>query len=211
MKTRRGDNSTFSIFNFTLLVALCAAVGGCFDEPEPAYKSVPAECRVYLDGKALKSVDWADAAFAAGERIDYLNLDRNQLESVDGVERLVGLKWLRLNGNRLTKLPDLRALVSLRRIYLRDNRFDSVPDTLKDLPSLTDIELSGNPIKEIPSWLLEKKGLKNLSFNRTRITALPPDLSAWSSLQSLQLGELSLPDVEMARIRKALPNVTIVF
>ena len=127
------------------------------------------------------------------------------------MERLVGLKWLRLNGNKLSKLPDLRALVSLRRIYLRDNRFDSVPDTLKDLPSLTDIELSGNPIKEIPSWLAEKKGLKNLSFNRTRIAALPQDLSAWSSLQSLQLGELTLSDGEMARIRKALPNVAIVF
>ena len=59
--------------------------------------------------------------------------------------------------------------------------------------------------------LAEKKGLKNLSFNRTRITALPQDLSAWSSLQSLQLGELTLSDGEMARIRKALPNVAIVF
>lgn len=211
MKTKQEDRSTFSIFNFTLLVALCAAVSGCFDEPEPAHKTVPPECRVYLDGKALKSVDWGDAAFAAGERIDYLNLDRNQLESVDGVEKLVGLKWLRLNGNKLSKLPDLKALSSLRRIYLRDNRFEAVPEALKELPSLTDIELSGNPIKEIPSWLAAKKGLKNLSFNRTRITALPPDLSPWSSLQSLQLGELSLSDGEMARIRKALPNVAIVF
>ena len=211
MKTRPDDNSTFSIFNFTLLIALCVAMGGCFDEPEPAYKSVPAENRVYVKDAGLEKVDWSSAAFAAGENIDYINLDRNKLVSVDGVEKFTGLKWLRLNENKLESLPDLKPLSRLRRIYLRDNKFTVVPETLKDLPELTDIELSGNPIKEIPSWLAEKKGLKNLSFNRTQLTSLPADLSAWKSLHSLQLGELKLSKDEMARIRKALPSVAIVF
>ena len=211
MKTRPGDNSTFSIFNFTLLVALCAAVGGCFDEPEPAYRSVPAENRVYMKDAALEKVDWSSAAFGAGENIDYINLDRNKLASVDGVEKFTGLKWLRLNKNALASLPDLKPLSRLRRIYLGDNKFTTVPETLKDLPALTDIELSGNPIKEIPSWLSEKKGLENLSFNRTQLTALPADLSAWKSLHSLQLGELRLSKEEMTRVRKALPSVAIVF
>ena len=86
-----------------------------------------------------------------------------------------------------------------------------MPETLKDLPSLTDIDLSGNQIKDIPAWLAAKKGLKNLSFSRTRVTKLPEDVSAWKSLTSLQLGELSLSAAEMARIREALPNVAIVF
>ena len=43
------------------------------------------------------------------------------------------------------------------------------------------------------------------------MTALPQNLEAWSTLQSLQLGELALSALEMARIRKALPNVAIVF
>ena len=211
MKTRSEDHSTFSIFNFTLLVALCAAVGGCFDEPEPAYKSVPAENRVYVKDAGLEKVDWSSAAFGAGESIDYINLDRNKLVSVDGVEKFTGLKWLRLNENKLESLPDLKPLSRLRRIYLRDNKFTVVPETLKDLPELTDIELSGNPIKDIPAWLAERKGLKNLSFNRTQLTSLPADLSAWKSLHSLQLGELKLSKDEMARIRKALPSVAIVF
>ena len=192
-------------------VALAAFAAGCFNEPEPAYKSVPAENRVYMKDAALEKVDWASPAFAAGKNIDYINLDRNKLASVDGVEAFTGLKWLRLNDNRLESLPDLKALGELRRIYLRDNRFAAVPETLKDLPMLTDIELSGNPIREIPSWLAEKKGLKNLSFNRTQLTALPADLSAWKSLQSLQLGDLNLSKDEMGRIRKALPSVAIVF
>ena len=187
-----------------ILLALCAATG-CFNEPEPAYKSVPAENRVYLSDKGLKVVPEVNA------KADYLNLDRNQLEKADGVERLVELKWLRLNDNKLTALPDLKALGSLRRIYLKNNRFTSVPETLKDLPALTDVDLSGNPVKEIPAWLAEKKGLKNLSFSRTQLSKLPENLEAWKTLQCLQLGDLSLSPTEMARIRKALPNVAIVF
>ena len=182
-----------------------ALLSGCFNEPEPAYKSVPAENRVYLSDKGLKALPQVNA------KADYLNLDRNQLEKADGVEKLAELKWLRLNDNRLSSLPDLKGLAKLRRIYLKNNRFTAVPETLKDLPSLTDVELSGNPIKEIPAWLAEKKGLKNLSFSRTQLTRLPADLSAWKSLQSLQLGDLAISAEEMARIRKALPNVAIAF
>ena len=189
----------FSFFLFPLLFA------GCFNEPEPAYKSVPAENRVYLSDKGLKALPQVNA------KADYLNLDRNQLEKADGVEKLVELKWLRLNDNKLAALPDLKGLVKLRRIYLRNNRFTAVPETLKDLPSLTDIDLSGNPIKEVPQWLAEKKGLKNLSFSRTQVSKLPENLEAWTSLQCLQLGDLNISAAEMARIRSALPNVAIVF
>ena len=189
----------FSFFLFTFCLS------GCFNEPEPAYKSVPAENRVYLNDKALKAVPEVNA------KADYLNLDRNQLEKADGVEKLTELKWLRLNDNKLVALPDLKGLVNLRRIYLRNNKFAAVPETLKELPSLTDIDLSGNPIKEIPTWLAEKKGLKNLSFSRTQVVKLPENLEAWKTLQCLQLGDLNIPAAEMARIRSALPNVAIVF
>ena len=189
----------------TLLVTALVAVAGCFNEPEPAYKTVPAENRVYLSDKGLKAFPQVNA------KADYLNLDRNQLEKADGVEKLTELKWLRLNDNRLAALPDLKPLTKLRRIYLKNNRFAAVPETLKDLPSLTDVDLSGNPVKEIPAWLAQKQGLKNLSFSRTQVAKLPDDLTAWKSLQSLQLGDLRLTAEEMARIRKALPAVAIVF
>ncbi len=192
---------------FIAVAALGCAAAGCFNEPEPVYKSVPAESRVYLSDKGLADLAKVDLSKVG----DYLNLDRNALTNVNPVAKLEGLKWLRLNDNKLSALPDLKALVNLRRIYLKNNRFASVPETLKDLPSLTDIDLSGNPISEVPAWLAQKTGLKNLSFTQTRIRKLPEDLSAWQTLQSLQLGELNLSAEEMARIRAALPKVAIVF
>ena len=202
LEVGRMGNSALFPFSF-FLFAFCLV--GCFNEPEPAYKSVPAENRVYLSDKGLKAVP------AVNPKADYLNLDRNEVTNVSAVASLAELKWLRLNDNKLAALPDLKALVNLRRIYLKGNRFTAVPETLKDLPALTDVDLSVNPIKEVPSWLAEKKGLKNLSFSRTMVTKLPENLDAWKSLQSLQLGDLSISPEEMARIRKALPNVAIVF
>ena len=198
-------HSVIRLFGDSVIVAALCAATGCFNEPEPAYKSVPAENRVYLSDKGLKTLPEVNA------KADYLNLDRNQLTNVDAVAKLSGLKWLRLNDNKLSALPDLKALVNLRRIYLKNNRFTAVPETLKDLPSLTDVDLSGNPIKEIPQWLAEKKGLKNLSFSRTQVTKLPENLEAWKKLESLQLGDLSISAAEMARIRAALPAVAVPF
>lgn len=188
-------------------LSLITFIAGCFDEPTPAYKVVPAEARQYHQEKGLSDL----SSLSLPEATDYLNLDRNELVSVEGVEKLVNLKWLRLNENRLSTLPDLSNLKSLRRIYLRDNRFTAVPETLQALPALTDIELSGNKIRVIPEWLAKKEGLENLSFNRTELIRLPEDLSAWKSLKSLQLGELKLASAEMARIRAALPHTAIVF
>ena len=185
---------------------------GCFQEPTPGYKVLPEGSQVYLSGKGLRDLSSEKAALALGDKITYLNLDRNVLETLPPeIPALAGLKWLRLNENRLSALPDISKLANLRRIYLRGNRFASVPPALKDLPALTDVELSDNPIAEIPDWLAQKKGLQNLSFNRTKIRRLPDDLSAWRSLKSLQLGGLALPLDEMKRIRAALPGTAIVF
>lgn len=186
--------------------AALAAAGGCFDEPVSAIDVVPSENRVYRKDENLGEVP-SDI----NPKADYLNLDRNVITNAAAVSGLKELKWLRLNDNRLSALPELEKLVKLRRIYLRNNRFTAVPPQLKDLPSLTDIDLSGNPISEIPSWLSEKKGLKNLSFSRTKIEKLPENLEALRTLHSLQLGDLRMSAAEMARIRKALPKVAIVF
>ncbi len=196
----------------TLVAGALALAAGCFNEPTPAYKTVPPEARVYLQDRGLKDLSSCAAQLKAGAVIDYVNLDRNELETFPAeLASLTGLKWLRLNDNRLSALPDLKALAKLRRLYLRGNRFEKIPEALKELPALTDLDFSSNPIAEIPDWLAAKKGLEGLSFNRTRLVKLPDDLSAWKSLKQLQLGDLKLSAEEMARIRKALPATAIVF
>ena len=199
-------------FKFILCaVGASALAAGCFNEPVPAERVVPKEARVYLTGKGLSDLS-AQRAVLRPEVVDYVNLDHNSLTNVDEVASLENLKWLRLNDNRLTRLPNLSKLVKLRRIYLARNQFAEVPAELKELPQLESIDLSDNPIAAIPAWLAEKKGLLHLSLNRTRIRKLPADLSAWQTLKTLQLGDLTLEDPsDYARIRAALPNTAVVY
>ena len=203
--------------NFALVALMltipASILAGWFNEPTPAYKQVPKEARIYLQDRNLKDLKQVQELFKAGDIIDYVNLDRNELEVFpEELLSLKGLKWLRLNDNKLTQIPTLDNLVNLRKIYLRDNNLTAVPEGLKNLPRLTDIDLSGNSkIKEVPEWLAKKEGLEHLSFSRTSIIRLPEDLSAWKSLKSLQLGELNMSLNEMARIRAALSETAIVF
>ena len=193
------------------MVALALAAAGCFNEPTPATVTVPEGARLYLQDRALRDLS-SCRELLKPELVDYVNLDRNELEEFPAeLSTLTGLKWLRLNRNKLSSLKDVSPLVNLRRIYLKGNRFTSVPEELKALPALTDVDLSQNPITEVPDWLVAKKGLENVSFTETLLKKLPDDLSGWESLTSLQLGGLRLAPDEMARIRRALPNVTIVF
>ena len=218
-----------SIIGFSFFIFLA----GCFDEPVPAYKTVAPETRVYLKERGLETLTVGavlenglafvqDAgytnlsALVSGEfdpkSLEYLNLDRNALKNVDELARFTSLKWLRLNGNALESLPDISGMKDLRRLYLSGNAMKSVPETVKDLPSLTDLDLSGNPIESVPDWLAKKPGLQHLSLSRTRVSSLPADISAWKSLKSLQLGELNgFGKAEMERVRASLPDTTIVF
>ena len=117
---------------------------------------MPEGARVYLHDQGLKDLSSCQDALRP-DVVDYLNLDRNQLTNVDAVASLTGLKWLRLNENRLAALPDLSGLKKLRRVYLRNNKFTQVPETLKDLPELTDLDLSWNDVTEVPDWLAKRE------------------------------------------------------
>ena len=202
---------------FILQLSLAVLLSGCFKEPRSAEDSVPAGTHVYLKDQGLEVLTPGQVLQGGAlkpEAITYLNLDYNALTDVEAVVAFKGLKWLRLNNNKLERLPaDLSALNSLRRLYLRDNAFTVVPPALaKGLPELETLDLSGNPIGEIPDWLAARKGLRHLNLSDTHVKRLPADLSAWRSLVSLQMGGLNgLTLEEMTRIRAALPDTRIVF
>ena len=145
--------------------------------------------------------------------LDYLNLDGNAIAEIpESVGALTKLRWLRLNGNKIKELPAaLAALKDLRRIYLKGNGLTAVPEVVKEWTALEDLTLDGNPITEIPGWLTSLPSLRALSLNGTKVAKLPEDLSAWKRLDLLSLGGCPVPKSEMDRIRKALPDVAIVF
>ena len=64
MRTTDRADSSLSVCGRAFAAALFAAAG-CFNEPEPAYRSVPAENRVYLKERGLGDLSGAGGALAA--------------------------------------------------------------------------------------------------------------------------------------------------
>lgn len=145
--------------------------------------------------------------------LDYLNLDDNAIAEIPaGVGALVKLKWLRLNGNKIKSVPaELASLKDLRRIYLCRNRLEAIPEVVKEWTAIEDVSFDGNPIREVPQWLVELPKLRAISLCGTRVEKLPADLSKWKKLDFIALSSCPVSKEEMQRIRKALPDVAIVF
>ena len=52
----------------------------------------------------------------------------------------------------------------------------SVPDWLRNLPTLTELSLSDNPLTSIPEWLRSLTTLTQLAQPNNRLTTLPESL-----------------------------------
>lgn len=183
-------------------------------------RATPAVQREVLKIKGIKEFYFASNGMktipdfsAWADTLDYLNLDYNAISEIpESVGKLTNLKWLRLNKNKIKELPaSLSSLKDLRRIYLKHNSLVAVPEVIKEWTALEDVSLDGNAITSIPDWLVTMPNLRAVSLNDTQISKLPDDLSPWKNLDMLSLGSCPIGKEEMQRIRKALPDVAIVF
>ena len=119
------------------------------------------------------------------EKVTELELDRKQLTSVKGLEKLAQLESLHLPHNKLTDVKGLENLTQLKELPLDDNQLTSV----KSLEKLTQLEGLWLPRNQ----LTDVKGLKKL----TRLTEL--DLIDNPAITKAQIDEL----------KKALPKCRI--
>ena len=119
------------------------------------------------------------------KKVTELELDRKQLTSVKGLEKLTQLESLHLPHNKLTDVKGLENLMQLKELPLDDNQLTDV----KGLENLTQLEGLWLPRNQ----LTDVKGLKKL----TRLTEL--DLIDNPALTRAQIDEL----------KKALPKCDI--
>ena len=165
----------------------------------PEVLQIPTLTTLYLTGNNISELP---AGFDKLAALTYLNLDRNSLAVLPGTFP-AKLRWIRLNGNKLETLPAGWSGLSPERIYLRNNRFAQIPEVVKNWTALTDLSMSGNPVKEFPAWLAQLSSLRNIDLDDAQIAKLPDDLSALKNLQYLSLRRCPIADEEKARIRKA--------
>jgi Leucine-rich repeat (LRR) protein len=121
-----------------------------------------------------------------------LNCDRNQLLSVTGVSALGKLQSLSLAQNQLGRpdasLPSLWP-ASLKQLCLASNAFSSVPDSILSprLTQLVKLDLSSNHLAIVPEEIQQLLALEELNLDDNTIVGLSPAMGHLTKLKILSL------------------------
>lgn len=145
----------------------------------------------YLDSIPNLQICWVHEC-----DLDSLSDAPNKFTSVQGIQNIDGIEkmWrINLDGNniKLEGSPFLGLNLPCRILTLNRNQISALS----------------------PAFFAGLSHLKTLELNRNNITELPDNLGALSHLDVLELAENPLvkDEAQIAKIKKALPNVNIVY
>ncbi|XP_067015352.2 leucine-rich repeat-containing protein 47 [Anabrus simplex] len=135
-------------------------------------------------------------------KLKVLDLSRNKLESVpDELKNLLQLTTLNLASNSLQEIPCLSMNTKLSVLDLSRNKFEKFPDICHaDLVHLSEVNLNGNKIKEMPGSISDLPSLKNLDVGDNEITAVPGELADLSKLKEINLKGNKLNDRRLFKL-----------
>jgi hypothetical protein len=88
-------------------------------------------------------------------QLQSLNLNFNCLTTLEGIQPCVSLQHLYAANNKISDLTPLACLTSLRTVSMYRNSITSLESTLAvltDFPSLSDLDLGGNPCSQVPDY-----------------------------------------------------------
>ncbi|MEG2643416.1 MAG: leucine-rich repeat domain-containing protein, partial [Eubacterium sp.] len=132
------------------------------------------------------------------EKTTLLDLRRQGLTQIDGIEIFSNLESLDLNGNQLTSLPDsIGNLEQLEMLDLSENQLTSLPESIGNLVNLQILGLISNQLTSLPESIENLVNLEWLYLSRNQLTSLPESIGKLTSLKILVLGSnqlTSLPD-----------------
>lgn len=123
-----------------------------------------------------------------------LSFKSNRLKRVDPESLSPSVCWLILTDNQIEVLPStIGRLLHLRKLMLAGNRLTALPEELSSCKELELLRIAANQLPALPMWLLQMPCLSWLAYSGNPIAAsaaeplLPPVDIPWSQLQ---LGEV---------------------
>ncbi|XP_055377292.1 chaoptin [Condylostylus longicornis] len=130
--------------------------------------------------------------------LEYLDLERNRLQSVPGaIKKLNKLKYLYLTANQIAHLSNLPEIpYNLRVLSISGNNFTTIPiDILKNYTELSYLNIGYNMIADIPELAFLNWGshLQTILLRNNKITSL--QYNSFAGLDSIKEISLSFNDI----------------
>jgi len=147
------------------------------------------DCKLYSIPRDIADMNW----------VTILDLQKNSIRKIDGLDKLVRLENLDLSDNEITTIENLDKLVNLTYLDLERNRLSEIKG-LENCLKLELLGLSTNNI-ELLSGISHLNNLKTLYAARNRII----DVSILAGLKNLY--RIVLTDNRISSIRSLLPRL----
>lgn len=119
---------------------------------------------------------------------------------------------LDLHGQGLTKVPKyVFSRTNVQKLDLSGNRLDgALPAEIRNLKNLRTLDLHGNKFTGVPAEIGQLQYLEVLDLSDNLLTGLPYELGNLHNLKLLNLSGNDYSKIDLAEIRKNLPQSTVV-
>jgi len=184
------------------------------EDPEATLSTVPKQLVTELRFLESLSITWTKIKSLPSALfhlpLNSLYLQRNQIKSLQGIEKASSLAILDVSNNHLDCLPktfgQLRSLVTLN---LTGNGLHELPDGVGSLSQLKTLNCSCNKLKSLPNSLGNIIELTCLDVSTNQLTSLPESIGCLPKLEDLRVRSnqlTGLPDsfVQLNRLNSLL-------
>lgn len=104
--------------------------------------------------------------------LTHLNLSKNPMQTVEGLENMVHLQHLNIDKVKLVYFPiEVIRLTELRELILSRNDFEVIPKDIKYLKNLEFLDLYGTMILSLPQEIQHLTQLKRIDFTGVSLNA----------------------------------------
>jgi internalin A len=141
-----------------------------------------------------------------------LNIGLNRLQelpaSISSLSKIVALS---VTFNHCSELQSIGNLTSINELDISGNQIKILPEWLSKLENITSLDLSYNQLETLPSWIGKLSKLKELKLTSNNLKSLPLELVQLKQLKRLHLisNELDIP-IEITR-KYAKPYLVLDF
>lgn len=139
--------------------------------------------------------------------------------TIDQMDKFKTIQTLIIYGGEIGAAVDLIDLLSraenypLRNLYIVNFKHfvTALPQKIDTFKDLTLLSLVNNQIKDLPSEIGSLSSLKTLYVDINPVTSLFPVIEQLGRLETLGVGKTDIPQPEIDRIKKLLPDCKILF